>query len=61
MCSREDDPTQHDVDIPRRLPATYNWLMMACLRCGHLGFSHDNAQDCAECECERFVLEEHQR
>lgn len=22
-----------------------------CARCGHLGWSHDNAQDCAECEC----------
>lgn len=26
-----------------------------CASCNHLGFSHDNWGECAECECEEFV------
>lgn len=35
-----------------------DWMFRACATCGHLGFSHDNAGDCAECECEAFAVPE---
>jgi hypothetical protein len=30
-------------------------LLAPCANCGHLGFSHDNWTECAECECEQYV------
>ena len=32
-----------------------DWMFRQCSACGHLGFSHDNAADCAECECEGWT------
>jgi len=31
-----------------------DWPFRNCETCGHGGFSHDNAFECAECECEEF-------
>jgi hypothetical protein len=31
-----------------------DWPFRECAKCGHLGFSHDNAADCAECDCGGF-------
>lgn len=33
-------------------------LMEPCGKCGHLGFSHDNWDDCAECECNGWRMPE---
>ena len=31
-------------------------LIDTCLRCGHDGFSHENEQECVQCDCPELVL-----
>ena len=33
---------------------TWTALNSECANCGHLGWSHDNFRECAECDCEEF-------
>lgn len=40
--------------LPQRAKLSASNLLIGCLGCGHIGFSHDNWTECAECSCEEY-------